>query len=386
MPRLVVELLGGFRALQPAGQALTFPTKKAEALLAFLCTQPGQSHSREKLASLLWGETGEEQARQSLRQTLFGIRKVLGDESDNIVKAEADRLSVDPASVDVDAVRFAHLVKKSDDLASLQEAALLYKGELLEGFNIAEESFETWVTSERDRVRELALVGMSKLLELLTQDEKLDAALQTALRIVAIDPLRELAHRSLMKLYMKQRRPDAALKQFQTCAEVVRRRLGVEPEPETTKLNEEILSLRKDPKGRGKGDPSLTSQPIPILVVEDNALSRDLVKAILKDTRYSVTMAEDGAQALIELGRRPFELILLDINLPTVDGMTFLDVMRQNAFEIPTILMTAMPGDELEVRGLELGAADFIRKPVQKEVLLKRIEKALKEHAGRRRV
>ncbi|HXI12814.1 MAG TPA: response regulator [Thermoanaerobaculia bacterium] len=380
MSHLTIEILGGFSCSVATGKPLSLPTRKGEALLAFLALQPGTFHSREKLASLLWGDTGEEQARQSLRQTLFGIRKALGDDSDQIIRVETDRLSLASNLVEVDALRFLDLVNQPT-IQQLQEAVSLYKGELLEGFNVNEEAFEEWVSSERDRLREKALVAYGKFLDLLTEADRLDEAVQAALRMVSLDPLRESAHRSLMRLYMKQRRPDAALRQFQNCAEAVRRRLGVEPEHETKKLHEEILRLRNAPdlKEAGGAPGESKSGQISVLLVEDNALNRELVRAILNEQHYAVTIAEDGAQALIQMGKKTFNLILLDANLPNVDGMTFLEVMKQNAFSTPVILMTAMPGDEVEIKAFELGAVDFIRKPVQKAVLVKRIEKALRD-------
>lgn len=376
MSHLTIEVLGGFSCSVAPGQPLALPTRKGEALLAFLALQPGTFHSREKLASLLWGDTGEEQARQSLRQTLFGIRKALGDSSDEVIRVETDRLSLASNLVNVDALRFLELVKVTS-IESLQEGVALYKGELLDGFNVNEEAFEEWVSTERDRIREKALVAYGKLLELLTAAGRLDEAVQAALRTVSLDPLRESAHRSLMSLYMKQRRPDAALKQYQNCADIVRRKLSVEPEQETKKLHEEILRLRSAPDAAGTAE----SKPaqVSVLLVEDNALSRELVRAILHEHHYSVTIAEDGAQALIQMGKKTFDLVLLDANLPNVDGMTFLEVMKQNGFATPIILMTAMPGDEIEIKAFDLGAVDFIRKPVQKAVLVKRIEKALRE-------
>ena len=119
-----------------------------------------------------------------------------------------------------------------------------------------------------------------------------------------------------------------------------------------------------------------------ILGLEDNAPGPKLIRPHLDGPEYRVTLAADGGQALLEIGRNVPDLILLDIDLPVVDGLTLLDVLRRNEMSIPTILMTAMPGEQSEVQGLDLGAADFIRKPVQKAVLLKRIEKALRASRG----
>ena len=79
MARLSLTLFGGFRARIDPDQALVIAIKKSQALLAYLALSLGQAHPRDKLAALLWGDMGDRQARAGLRQTLFTLRKVLGD-------------------------------------------------------------------------------------------------------------------------------------------------------------------------------------------------------------------------------------------------------------------------------------------------------------------
>ena len=77
MKEMIVRLLGGFEARTAGDATLSFPTKKTKALLAYLSVHPGKSHSRSELAGLPWGDSGGEQARASLRQTLSYLRKAL---------------------------------------------------------------------------------------------------------------------------------------------------------------------------------------------------------------------------------------------------------------------------------------------------------------------
>lgn len=369
MARLDLQLLGGLRA-RLDGTEIQFPTKKSEALLAYLALPPGQFHPREKLAALLWSESGEEQARQSLRQTLFTLRKALNVSDEIVVASESDRIGLDASMVDVDVSRFLELLhaKRSEAVA---EAVRLYRGELLEGLSISEENFESWIALERERIREMALSAYSSLLDRYSADNDTDQAIQTALRLLAVDSLRESTHRTLMKLYQQQGRREAAIKQYHTCADILRRQLDVEPEEETRAIFEDLLAAG-GASSRARGD-----DRIRILVVEDNSLNRQLVTSMLDEKKYEVVIAEDGGKALLHLGNRKFDLILLDIKLPNVDGLTLLKIIRENGYHTPTILMTAMPGPEPEIKGLKLGAADFVRKPLQKSVLLARIEKVL---------
>src|SRR5437667_8943581 len=113
--RLSITLLGGLQARLGDGRALALPTRKAQALLAYLTLPLGRAHPRDKLAALLWGGIREESARASLRQALFSIRKALGETS--AVQQEGDALALEPGAVEVDAATFERLVREGTPAA-----------------------------------------------------------------------------------------------------------------------------------------------------------------------------------------------------------------------------------------------------------------------------
>ena len=242
MGRLTLSLLGGFQARLDRSPPLVLPAK-AQALLAYLTARPGQSHPRDKLAALLWGGTGQQQARSNLRHTLFAIRQAMRGFSPGFLVAEAQAVALEPAAVDVDVITFEKLVAEGTAEA-LERAAALYQGELLEGLSVDEPPFEEWLLSERERLRELALEALARLLAHQSKRQATERAIQTAIRLLALDPLQEPAHRTLMRLYARQGRRSAALKQYQVCVGVLRRELGAEPEPETRQLYQDILQQR----------------------------------------------------------------------------------------------------------------------------------------------
>jgi DNA-binding SARP family transcriptional activator len=242
MGQLTLSLLGGFQARLDGGQLLVVPAK-AQALLAYLAARPGQAHPRDKLAALLWGGTGQEQARGSLRHTLFTIRQAVRGLSPGVLVAEAQAVALKPAAVDVDVLTFEKLVAEGTAEA-FERAAALYQGELLEGLSVDEPPFEEWLLAERERLRELALEALARLLAHQSKSQATERAIQTAIRLLALDPLQEPAHRKLMRLYARQGRRSAALKQYQVCVGVLRRELGAEPEPETRRLYQDILQQR----------------------------------------------------------------------------------------------------------------------------------------------
>jgi len=238
MERVSLTLLGGFQVrLGPEPQ--TVPTRKAQALLAYLALHAGQAHSREKLATLLWGNSGETQARDSLRHALVHLRRTLAGGDTPVLLTDGQTVSLAPARVAVDVAGF----ERALGAGALEEAVSLYQGELLEGLPSSEAPFDDWLRSERARLHELAVDGCAKLLARQQSAGSPELAIRTALRLLALDPLQEAVHRTLMRLYVQQDRRSAALKQYETCAAVLRRELRVEPEPETRQLHREVLGV-----------------------------------------------------------------------------------------------------------------------------------------------
>ncbi|HEY7521478.1 MAG TPA: BTAD domain-containing putative transcriptional regulator [Methylomirabilota bacterium] len=243
MTRLELTLLGGFQArLQPGG-TLALSSRKAQALLAYLAVPPGQAHPRGKLAALLWGDTREEWARASLRQALFAIRRAAGDTGSAALVLEGDTLALDPSAVAVDVAVFERLMS-SGDPAATEDAVSLYHGDFLAGLVVDGPAFEEWLVIERERLRELALVGLAKLLGHQRKAATPETAIRTALKVLALDPLQEPVHRTLMRLYSELGRRGAALRQYQHCVTVLQREIGLEPEAETKQLYQEILRQR----------------------------------------------------------------------------------------------------------------------------------------------
>ena len=125
-------------------------------------------------------------------------------------------------------------------------------------------------------------------------------------------------------------------------------------------------------------DPIRTSGPMAtILVVEDEIVTQRLTRKILEERGYEVVVAGDGVEALMALGKINFDLILCDINMPNLDGFKLVEFLNTKNIFIPVIFITVREDVEDEIRGLALGAKDYIRKPVNRDLLLLRIRKAL---------
>lgn len=282
---LQLTLLGGFAIRRSPGPAVAVPRKKAQALLAYLALHPSESHPRDRLAALLWGDASDERARQSLRQSLSALRRVLGEAQAHRLCAGGETVALEPGVLEVDVLAFERLVAEGTPEA-LERATELYRGDFLEGLGVRETPFEEWLVIERERLRELALEALAKLLAHWTKAGLIEPAIQTAGRLLGLDPLQEPAHRALMRLYVRQERRGAALHQYQFCAEVLERELGVEPEPETKHLYEEILLSRPVAPPRGSraalasGD--VTARPLDRPTARTTLFGREAERAGLR--------------------------------------------------------------------------------------------------------
>lgn len=115
-----------------------------------------------------------------------------------------------------------------------------------------------------------------------------------------------------------------------------------------------------------------------ILVVDDEVAITDLISEVLNIAGFQVTTSLDGLDALNQIKRSKFDLILLDVNLPKIDGFAILEKIREGAPTQPIIMISARIDKDDVTRGLRLGADDYVRKPFSVEELVLRIENLLK--------
>ena len=114
-----------------------------------------------------------------------------------------------------------------------------------------------------------------------------------------------------------------------------------------------------------------------ILVVEDEYDIRELLKEFLTQAGYDVVTAEDGLEALEKFKSFNYNLIILDIMLPKIDGYVLCEIIRKES-NVPIIMLTALDSEENQLKGFDLNIDDYITKPFSMKVFLKRVEAVLR--------
>jgi DNA-binding SARP family transcriptional activator/TolB-like protein len=280
---LVIGLLGPL-VIEHDQRRLGKLPRKARALLAYLAAQGGRPVSRERLSDLLWPYQGSDQARHSLRNCLLELRKALGESGAQCLAAEYAVCRLQDIDTDVD--RFEQL-SRSKDRAELAAAAELYRGEFLTDFVIDSEPFQEWLASERDRTLDLVCGILQRLTALQDEAPEHEAAIKSARRLAALDPLSEIGQRALIRAYARAGRRPEALRQYRTCAEILKRELGVAPDAETQALANEIAhsgGIVEPVTGR-TADQRIEVRPIPPDPISGRRSVMDTAKSVQEMSR-----------------------------------------------------------------------------------------------------
>ncbi len=268
MSNLTVTLLGQLQVTLNGRPVSAFSTDKVRALLVYLAMER-QSHSRSMLARLLWPGYSEGSARNNLRQTLFELRQSLGDANATPPFFLVTRLAIQlnpAATVAVDVHDFAALLDAcarhahvrlsscTECLQRLQQAAVLYRGDFLAGFALDDSiEFEEWRRTMQENLHVQMLDLLSDLADAAEAAGDDEQAQLYARRQLAMEPWLEAAHRQIMRILARRGQRSAASAQYNICRQVLATELGVEPDPATTTLYEQIRTgdfPTQEPRGQ----------------------------------------------------------------------------------------------------------------------------------------
>lgn len=236
-------LLGAFE-LRLDGLAVTkWPGRRGMSVLRFLLSRPRHACSRDELLAEFWPEVEPAAARNRLQVAVSGLRRVLQEVTNLQVIEYADggyRINPDLV-VDTDVERFekalasARRAERSDPdggaLAAYQEAIGLYRGDFA-----SDVPYEQWALLPRESLRLTYIDALDRVGRIQFRMGKLDDCITTGLRMLAVDPCREDAHRLLMRCYAAQGRTYQALRQYDFCCRVLQATLETGPTAQTTQV------------------------------------------------------------------------------------------------------------------------------------------------------
>src|SRR5262245_11221284 len=238
--------------------------QKGLALLTYLAMRRGRPVSRAVLASLLWGDRVDSQARQNLRQCLLTLRRDLGPALARALIVDDQSLAFAADVIEVDALQFVACASAADP-TERQRCIDLPWGPFLGGFSTGSEGFDEWAAAERQELDATAARVFAELAEQFEAAGDGERAIAALERLITIDPAEEHRHRRLFALEARTRGVDAALARGKTLIALLKREFDAEPEPATLALLEEFrCSARTQSKDTRQTEAEPSDQPIRI--------------------------------------------------------------------------------------------------------------------------
>ncbi len=256
MSHLSVDLLGSLQVSLNGVPITELESTRVRVLLAYLAVEAEQPHTRASLVGLLWPDYSEDSARHNLRQALFKLRQIIGDHETNqpylLVTRETIQFNRESNySLDIDQFNDyfytceEHLSHCKEDCsiraARLEEMVKLYRGEFLKQLYLDDsEEFEEWTLVRRESFHQRVLEAHDYLANYYYLHGDYKASRRHASRQLELDPWREEAHRQVMRALALDGQRSAALDQYETCRNLLKKELAVEPSQKTNELYDQI--------------------------------------------------------------------------------------------------------------------------------------------------
>lgn len=259
MSALNIHLFGKFSVYAKEQPLEGLDACKVQELFGYLLVHRERPHTRESLASLLWGDTSTDKSKKYLRQTLWHLQSALDGQADSdggesacataedggLLSAAHDWVRLNQNSavwLDVEVFERAFALvqgRAGQDLDAeskriVQEGAELYKGDLLEGW------YQDWCLYERERLQNMYLVMLDKLICYSEAHRDYESGLLYGSLILRYDRARERTHRQLMHLHYMSGDRTAALRQYERCVAALKDELDVAPDRRTVTLYQQI--------------------------------------------------------------------------------------------------------------------------------------------------
>ena len=340
---LSISLLGPF-AVTKDGQPVTeFRTDALRALLAVLALERGRPQRRESLAHLLSPDRPDKEAKTYLRNRLTRLRKTIGDDRAASPYLEINRKEIMlHEHVQVDVAEFDRLLDQVRHhshrtlsgcptcVEKLNHAAALYRGELLAGFGLENDVWQSWLTQKREQYKVQILDLLEMLSEVATVNREWEALQTYGRRQIGLDKWRESAYRSLMRASHALGERAEALGWYESCERILYEELGADPDGETLALKAEIeagtgeISLGTIPEGIPD------NLPLQITPFFGREAEKGRVIDLLVDPDYRlVTLVGEGGVGKTRLSLE----VAADVKRNFPDGVWFVPLAEVNEGE-----------------------------------------------------
>ena len=344
--------LFGLATAQFKGTPLTFRSAKIRALLAYLAVNHGQPQRREFLATLLWGDAPDKQARSSLRVALNRLQQTLAPvlEADLVgerplleVTRQTVQLNLSPAWCSVDTAVFQEKLNQCRTwspvdwwrlavcIPHLEAAVHLHHEDFLAGLHLDDSpEFEAWQLSLMERYYQQNVMALDALARHYLVLGYYDKALVYARRLLASEPWREMPHRLIMQTLAEMGQTEMALQQFRQCRQILAQELDAEPDAATVELAKQIET------GQFHKRPLASEMPTPFIGRTEEL---HWLKARLIDPTYRLlTLAGPGGIGKTRLALTAAE----QIGHYFPDGVCFVSLADIGQHEAENSLLAAL--------------------------------------------
>jgi len=258
--RWSLRLLGPFECATPDGRVVAISAAKQRGVLAYLALAHGKRARRTELASVFWSERSDAQGRQSLRQCLSALRKLLEFEEDSPFVSDGAEVGLDPDRCDVDVDRVLDGLAPLDE-SSLCAAGQFVRGPLLQGMVFGEDPPDDFLRDARVRLHDAGKRLLLRCAEQRAGRGLSEELIETYWRLLKLSPACEEAHRGLMDVYARLGRRSEALTQYQACQDALRRHLDAAPSPETVALYDRLRTAERPELSATVESPMQPTQP-----------------------------------------------------------------------------------------------------------------------------
>ena len=374
MSELKLAFLGPPQITHAQWGVITLPNRKSLALLTYLAIESASPHSRESLLGLLWPDLSTSAAQNNLRVTWSQLNKCLkattSEQEPFLLSTRLD-LQFNPHSDTwLDVAAFEKLLKEcsahdheersncNECADRLAQAVELVRGEFLNGFSLGNcPAFDEWASIRRERLHLQITEALEELTDHHANLGNLEQAEGYARRLLELDPLRESAHRQVMRLLSKSGKRSAALAQFEVCRRLLADELGVAPSSETTLLAERIRAL-------APGRPPTLRHNLP--VSDSRFFGR---KREINDLQALLTSETGGLLTLTGPGGVGKTRLALQVAAGLVDhfhdGVWFVELSTiDDPQAVPASVATVLKTLEVTERALVQTLSDYLRDKV----------------------